>query len=201
MEEGGCYRLIVIPAVIRPGIAGIVLNGVLQEPHLSARPSDKLLHDAVFEKRGFKGALLRHAAIGVLLARGSRPDLRDIAVHRRKIDQRGFGRNDAPLRIVDQRVRGHVEAKHTAILRQRVFLQLGAQTVECSGVKILLQTGRHVLPLGRCLGILPVFLVKELPFALECLGIARSHPEFRLLQMDRLHTVVDSLFEIVGKIA
>ena len=90
MEQGSDHRPVIIRAVVLPGEARIVLDGVCQIPHAPSRPADKLLHDAVFEECGFEGPLLFHTAEIVPLAGGTGPDLGDVSVDRRQIDQRAL---------------------------------------------------------------------------------------------------------------
>ena len=148
MEQGSGNSAVVVFTVVYPCVARVVLDRVGEIPHSSARSANKLLHYAVFKESRLECTLFAKSAVHVLTAGSTRPDLRDITVDCRQVDECGFGGNYLPLRVVDERVRRNIEAEKSAVFYEGVFLQLGAKSVKSAGVEILLQLRRAVLCFG-----------------------------------------------------
>ena len=122
VQEGGNRRLTVVIAVVFPGIAPRILDRVIQEPHPPARSPGQLLHHAVLQKRGLKGAFPVETLVNIGLPAGSGPDLRNVPVHRVQTDQGCLRAHDLPLGIIDQAVCGNIKAEVFSVLYLRVFL-------------------------------------------------------------------------------
>lgn len=116
-----------------------------------------------------------------------RPDLGDITVNRRQIEQPGFRTDDPPLGIVNQAVSGYKKTQRSIIPDQRIFLQRRTDAVQTTRVQISLQLGRSVLRVLRSVGRLPRLVIVIAPFAFERLRVSALHPEFRFLQVNGLH--------------
>ena len=166
------------------------LYRVGEEEHLPARRACHRLHAPVLQESRLEHPFARLAVEVVGLARRAGPYLRYVAVaafHRR---ERRFRRHYLPLRVVEQRVCGHVAA-HVHAFLPSVLLGVGERLVERAVVKMILELVRQIGVLSRLVLRTPVESVVFLPFALERLAVSAARPELRLLEEYGVYSRVD----------
>ena len=189
LEQRCHHRGFPVDAIVCPVMVRVVLNWVVQEPDPAARAPHQVHHSPVFQERGLEGALTALAAKHVRRSGGAGPDLRDVAVTALQPRQAGFRADNAPVGVVEQAMRGHIAA-HLSAGPVVVVLHVVKHLLQGAPVEIILELGSAPLGVHRTVRRLPVLMVISAPLALEALRIAATHPELRLLQVDRLRARV-----------
>ena len=200
MQQRRDERSLIIAPVIFPGKAGIILDGVVQEPHPSFCAPAQFLHHAVFQERGFKGAFPIIARVYVGYPAGARPYLGDIAVYRGNADQGCFRAHDLPLGIIEQAVGGHIKTQVSAVPRFRVLLHRFADAAHSPGVQLRLETRAAPMGVGALVLRLEGLVIPDLIFPLKRRRIAAVIPEFRFFHMNGFHAAVHGNFEFLGQV-
>ena len=201
MHERGNHRFQIILPEILPRVFRVILHRVVQEPHAPARAAHQFLHDTVFQKGSFKGALVIPAGIHIAAARCARPHLRNAAVHRGDIQKRPLRAQDFPLSVIEQRVRGYIEPEIAAVFFFCVGFQLAAHILYQPLIEIDLERGGFVAVFAGQVRRLPVLAVKIPVFPFEAFAVAAFVPEFRFFQMHGLHALIHRWPQLLRQIA
>src|SRR6266436_6051056 len=91
----------------------VILDWIVEVPNRSPGRSHQVSHGAVFEKRGFEGALAKLTPVNIRRSRSAGPDLRDIAIATIEPRQARLRTYNVPVRIIEQAMSGHITTRVT----------------------------------------------------------------------------------------
>ena len=163
----------------------IILDWIVQIPHPPPRGPNQVLHRPVFQKRRLESPLRRFALVNIRRPRRARPHLRNVTVAPGQPRQARFRAHNMPVGIIEQTVRRHITPRMGPVLPVVVPDKI-EHLLQRPAVEKILQLRGAPLRVHRGIRRTPFLIVIRLPLPLEPFRITRPHPEFRLLQMNRL---------------
>ena len=176
-------------------VSGLVLNGVSEEEHLAAGGRGHGLHGTILQIGRLEDALGLASVEIVLGSRRARPHLCDVAVHTLQRCQAGFGRDNLPLRVIDQRMGGHI-ALDVHSLGLAVGFGIGEDLVQGVIVELVFQLVGQPGVLRRLVGWSPGKAVIFFPLLLEGLAVACPCPKLWLFHEDGVYARIDHALDV-----
>ena len=185
---------LIVAFVVLP-ILGPVFYRVGQEEHLTSCRAGHRFHTAILQESRLEDAFPGLSIEIVGFTRGACPHLGNVAVTTLQRGQRCFGRNNLPLRVIEQRVGGHITADIHSFLSP-VLLGIGKSLIEGTVVEVILQLIGEIGVLGTFVLGAPGEAVKLLPFTFESLTVSGSRPELRFFQEDGIDACIYNRFYV-----
>ena len=200
-----CHKSgLIIALIVRP-VHGAILYGVGKEVDAALGGRCHTLHAPIFEKCGLKHAFAATPVIVVGRARSAGPHLSNIAINHRQRSKTRLRAHYLPLRVVDERMRGHI-ASYVLAKAFAILLGVGKSLIECSIIEMILQLVGEICVGSAQVLRAPFEAVIFLPLALESIAIACPSPKFGFFEINRFDTGIYHAFyvaflEILQKMA